>query len=74
MDRDYEEKENSLLEDAIQYLREKTYPNVCPMNRKRVIRKKASKLRLVDGEVYVEKNGGKVKYFSIKLIVYVCSS
>ena len=56
-----EERTEQLIEQAYTYLREKTYPDGCPDSRKRVIRKKAAKFELKDGELYYKhKQNGKV--------------
>ena len=73
-----EERTEQLIEQAYTYLREKTYPDGCSETRKRVIRKKAAKFEVKDGELYYkQKQNGKVilcvhlcvckKYTCIKL-------
>lgn len=59
----------SLVEEAVQYLSLKKYPEGCNNNRKRQIRKKAEKLVMKDGEVYY--NPGKGKTVSQ---VIICSA
>ena len=49
------EEEYDLFEAAMNYAREKVYPKNCTINQKRIIRKKAAKLLLKDGEVFSKK-------------------
>ena len=49
---DTEERDQELVEQAYVYLTSATYPPGCDENRKRVIRKKAKKFELKDGELY----------------------
>ena len=49
---DAEERDQELVEQAYVYLTSTTYPPGCDENRKRVIRKKAKKFELKDGELY----------------------
>ena len=49
---DTEERDQELVEQAYIYLTSTTYPPGCDENRKRVIRKKAKKFELKDGELY----------------------
>ena len=44
-----------LFEAAVSYLREREYPEGATVNQKRVIRKKAAKMMLMDGEVFMRK-------------------
>ena len=54
-------KEDQLLEDAEIYVMDKEYPDDADSNRKRVIRKKAQKLSVDNGEIkYMMKKNGKV--------------
>ena len=64
------EEVDGLFEDAVTYAREKVYRNGDNLtaNQKRVIRKKAVKLVLEDGEVFMRKKG-KVSYH----YYYFCS-
>ena len=56
-----EEKDQELVEQAYAYLTTSTYPPGCTENRKRVIRTKAKKFELRDGELfYKQKQKGKV--------------
>ena len=62
-----EERTEQLIEHAYTYLREKTYPDGCSDTKKRVIRKKAAKFEVKDGELYYkQKQNGKV------ILVDVC--
>ncbi len=55
------EREEELIEQAYTYLTQKTYPDGCTATRKRVIRKKAAKFEVKDGELYYkQKQKGKV--------------
>lgn len=45
-------QEEDLIAQACLYLTEKTYPEGCTLNRKRQIRKKAEKLKIVNGELF----------------------
>ena len=55
------ERTEQLIEQAYTYLREKTYPDGWSETRKRVIRKKAAKFEVKDGELYYkQKQNGKV--------------
>ena len=47
-----QERDQELVEQAYVYLTSATYPPGCDENRKRVIRKKAKKFELKDGELY----------------------
>ncbi len=49
------EEEYDLFEAAVDYAREKVYSKVCTINQKRIIKKKAAKLLLKDGEVFSKK-------------------
>ena len=44
-----------LFEAAVSYLREREYPEGATVNQKRVIKKKAAKMMLMDGEVFMRK-------------------
>ena len=46
------ERDQELVEQAYVYLTSTTYPPGCDDNRKRMIRKKAKKFELKDGELY----------------------
>lgn len=50
-----EEEDFDLLEVACNYLLDKVYPPNVDKNRKRVIRRKADTLQLIEGEVYQRK-------------------
>ena len=60
---DVEEKEETLIRNAYVYLTEKTYPEGCTSNEKRVIRKKSLKFQISEsGELlYRHKLTGKVR-------------
>jgi len=47
--------ETDLVEQAYQYLSTRSYPTGCSDNRKRVIRKKAKRFEVRDGELYYKK-------------------
>lgn len=49
-----------LIEDACNYLLENTYPDGASKNDKRIIRRKAQKIVVKDGEVYFKKKKGEV--------------
>ena len=54
-------EENDLVEDVYIYLTEGKYPVDCAANRKRVIRRKAEKFRVRNGELfYIKKKSRKV--------------
>ncbi len=55
-------KHANLFEDAAMYVREKVYRDNLSTNQKRVIRKKAAKLTIINGEVFMKKKGEKVSY------------
>ena len=58
-------KEDQLLEDAVIYVMDKKYPDDADSNRKRVIRKKAQKLSVDNGEIkYMMKKNGKVNFYN----------
>ena len=57
---DDSESENKLIEDACNYVTDKTYPAGVDKNRKRVIRRKAQKMVVKNGEVYYRKKKGEV--------------
>ena len=50
-DMDDEEKDGALLEDAYLYITTSAYPEGCTDSRKRVIRKKAKKFHILEGEL-----------------------
>lgn len=54
-DSDSEHDQFDLFEAAVCYKRDKEYPQGTSVNQKRVIRKKAAKLILQEGEVFVKK-------------------
>ena len=49
--------EEELLDKVYLYITEKCYANGTSENCKRIIRKKASKFTLIDGEMYLNKKG-----------------
>lgn len=56
------DEEEDLLEKVFLYLTEKRYPDGTSENCKRVVRKKASKFVIVDGEMHLtKKRKGKVR-------------
>lgn len=61
-----------LFEAAVTYARASTYPDNCTVNQKRVIRKKAAKLRVVDGEVFMVKKGRNVSYCITDYCINLC--
>ena len=48
-----------LVEEAVLYLTDKTYPENCSNSRKRQIRKKSEKFELKEGELYYNPGKGK---------------
>ena len=59
-----EQREEELIQQAYTYLTKKTYPGGCTEIRKRVIRKKAAKFEVKDGELYYKhKQKGKVTHW-----------
>ena len=54
---DSEERDQKLVEQAYSYLTTSTYPPETTENKKRVIRKKAKKFDLKDGELYYSQPG-----------------
>jgi len=63
MDEDVREQgqtEIDLVQQAYVYVTDKTYPEGCSENLKRVIRWKAKKFAVRDGELYYYKKKGKV--------------
>ena len=50
------DSESDLLEQAHLYKTTESYPKLCPLNRKRSIRRKADALLLRDGEIYVQRS------------------
>ena len=68
-----EERTEQLIEQAYTYLREKTYPDGCSETKKRVIRKKAAKFEVKDGELYYkQKQNGKVILVDLCVHLYLC--
>jgi len=70
--REQGETEIDLVQQAYVYVTDKTYPEGCSENLKRVIRRKAKKFAVQDGELDYYKKKGKVslvfnKYLSIFL-------
>ena len=60
MDEDAREQgqtEIDLVQQAYVYVTDKTYPESCSENLKRVIRRKAKKFSVWDGELYYKKKG-----------------
>ena len=56
-----DERSEQLVEQAYVYLMKKTYPSDCSETRRRVIRKKAARFEVKDGELYYkQKQKGKV--------------
>ena len=53
--------EGDLLDKAYMYLKERIYPEGCLPNQKRVIRRKAAKLTLRNGELMYQKSKRKTK-------------
>ena len=67
-----EERTEQLVEHAYTYLREKTYPDGCSDTKKRVIRKKAAKFEVKDGELYYkQKQNGKVILVDLCVDLYM---
>ena len=61
---DAADAETSLIKNACDYLTSGTYPPGATKNKKRVIRKKASKLSVRNGEIFYKKKGRKeVSYY-----------
>ena len=58
--------ENALVENAFVYKKYQTYPANCMKNEKRSIRRKAEKIRDIDGEVYFEKSNGKKVLYTVR--------
>ena len=58
MESDSEEiyDDGDLVEQAYEYVVTASYPNGCPVNRKRIIRRKAKNFEVKDGELYYTKN------------------
>ena len=54
------ERDIQLIDEAYMYLTDKKYPPGCSYIRKRVIRKKAQKFELTNGELFQKK--GKVSF------------
>ena len=52
-------EEDTLLEAALVYVTDKTYPEEADSNKRRVIRKKAQKFSMENGEVKYTKRRGK---------------
>ena len=57
---DVNEREIYLVEDAYRYKCSKSYPVNATKNEKRIIRKKAEKIMIKNGEVYYRKKKGEV--------------
>ena len=57
---DDSEADANLIEDACNYASTKSYPAGADKNRKRIIRRKAQRLAVKDGEVYYKKKKGEV--------------
>ena len=58
---DASKAEKDLVELAYQYISTKSYPPGCPESKKRIIRKKAKRFEVRDGELcYKKKVKGKV--------------
>ena len=64
MDEDEALEADRLLDEAMLYMVENRYPEEATENRKRIIRRKAKKFEIQDGELYYRDNrkssGGKV--------------
>ena len=58
-------EDGNLTNEAINYIENWTYASDCPVNRKRSIRKKASKLAMREEEVYYKKKPGQVYIISL---------
>ena len=58
---DKAQHEQQLLEEAFTYRTEGKYPEGASENKKRVIRKKANKFEVKDGELFYKQNYKKVK-------------
>ena len=54
-----EKSESDLVEEALQYISDRKYPDHCTDNRKRQIRKKAEKFVLRDDDVFYNPGNGK---------------
>ena len=65
--------ERDLLGAVYSYLVDKVYPKNATKNEKRVIRRKAMKFEIVDGELYFKKKKKKSKEVLLYL-VNVCTS
>ena len=52
-------EDDHLLEAALRYIRDGSYPSTCTAALKRSIRRKAEKFTLRDGEVYLKKEEGR---------------
>lgn len=63
-----EKTESDLVEEALQYISDRKYPDHCTDNRKRQIRKKAEKFVLRDDDVFYNPGNGKqmVKFIRSK--------
>ena len=67
-----EEKDGALLEDAYLYITTSAYPEGCTDSRKRVIRKKAKKFHVSEGELfYKKKQKGMVFTSAILYRIYI---
>ena len=64
-----DQAENELVEEVYIYLTEGKYPVTCAANRKRIIRRKAEKFRVQNGELfYLKKKSRKVNLDSIYIL------
>ena len=50
------EREDELVANAVDYLIERSYPEGCTSNKKRIVRRKAATLVLRDGDVFYKKS------------------
>ena len=67
---DDSESEYKLIEDACNYVTNKIYPDGVDKNRKRIIRRKARKIVVKQGEVYYKKKKTEV---CIYVLTYIAS-
>ena len=72
------EKEDPILDHAIYYAINGTYPNDLTKEKKRAVRKRAAILTVENGEVYLQRKARKVKVIQARkdqlLIVKACHS
>ena len=61
-EKDKAQHEQQLLEEAFAYRTEGKYPEGASDNKKRVIRKKANKFEVKDGELFYKQNYKKVRH------------